>query len=289
MMSDDKKAFYLNCGVRTLAISERTHIMGILNMTPDSFYDGGRISSQEQAVEKALQMIADGADIIDIGGESTRPGSETVDTGEELNRVLPVIRGLRTLSDIPISIDTRKAQVAGEALEAGANIVNDISAMRFDPQMAELVSSAGVPVILMHMKGEPKTMQDNPVYDDLMKDIIQTLKQRVLAAWDAGIDRRNVVVDPGIGFGKNWQDNFLIIRKLRELEILDCPILMGVSRKSFIGNLLQLPAEQRLFGTASAVAACVLNGAHILRVHDVREMAQVIRIADRIKEGGGNR
>ncbi|MFH1942326.1 MAG: dihydropteroate synthase [bacterium] len=277
------RVFNLDCGSRTLRLSERTHVMGILNVTPDSFYDGGRYFNCDRAVERALEIAAEGADLIDIGGESTRPGAEPLDVREEMKRVIPVIEGLQGKISIPISIDTRKSQVAEAAFKAGASLVNDISALRDDPNMASVVAKYRVPVVLMHMKGTPRDMQKNPEYDDLMGEIYLFLEMSVRRAVKMGIQREKIIVDPGIGFGKKWEDNFVILKRMQEFLRLDCPLMVGVSRKSFIGLALEVSEDERLMGTAGAVATCVMQGAHIVRVHDVKEMVQVVRIADRIK------
>ncbi|MFH0989717.1 MAG: dihydropteroate synthase [bacterium] len=255
--------------------------MGILNVTPDSFSDGGRYSSSEQVVDAALQMSADGADFIDIGGESTRPGSQPVSTQEELGRVLPVIEELSRRSDIPISIDTYKSNVAAQALQAGAVIVNDISGGLADSGMIDVVARYHASMILMHMQGTPRTMQGNPVYKNVVQEIIKFLEMQQNKAKAAGIEQ--VIVDPGIGFGKNLDHNIEIIRMLTSFHKLSCPILMGVSRKSFIGKILDLPVGQRMEGTAAAVAVCIQNGANIVRVHDVKQMKRVALIVDRLK------
>ena len=276
-------SFAIDCGSRVLRLSERTHIMGVLNVTPDSFSDGGQYFETDRAVERALEMAGEGADIIDIGGESTRPGSDSVGEEEELDRVIPVIQRLRGQVNVPISIDTTKSIVAKEAIEAGAHIVNDISALRSDPQMAALVAEHRVPLILMHMRGLPKNMQKNPTYTDLIGEIYDFLDERVAAAVDAGIARDRIIVDPGIGFGKKWPDNFILLNRLKQFQGLGCPLLIGVSRKSFIGWALNRPEDDRVMGTAAAVAASVLKGVHIVRVHDVKEMLQVVQIVDRIR------
>ncbi len=262
--------------------------MGILNVTPDSFSDGGRHYSLDDALRRALEMRDEGADIIDIGGESTRPGSQPVPLDEELRRVVPVIERLRGQMTIPISVDTYKAKVAESALHAGADLVNDISGLRFDSNMASVIARFRAGVVLMHIKGTPRDMQKNPHYDDLMAEIIGYLKQSKQLAMDAGITPEQIVIDPGIGFGKRLQDNFQILRELSKLARLRCPILVGPSRKSFIGLTLGLPAEERLEGTAAAVAACVFNGASIVRVHDVKEMKRVVTIADAIVRKGNS-
>ncbi len=269
-------------GGKIFDFSKRTYVMGILNVTPDSFSDGGKYFTLDSAIEHAMKMIEDGADIIDVGGESTRPGSEPVSIEEELRRVIPVIKELVKRSDVPISIDTYKSEVARQALEEGAVIVNDISGLKFDKKMADVVASYKASVVLMHIKGTPKTMQQNPHYDDVISEIYSYLCESVEIAKSAGIEQ--IIIDPGIGFGKRLIDNLEIIRRLREFKSLGYPILIGVSRKSFIGNVLNLPVEERLEGTAGAVAISVWNGANIVRVHDVKEMTRVVKIVDAIKQ-----
>ncbi len=269
-------------GTKEFDFSKRTYIMGILNVTPDSFSDGGRYFSLDLAVRRAVEMVKEGADIIDVGGESTRPGSEPVPVEEELRRVIPVIKEIVKRVDVPISIDTYKSEVAKQALDNGAVIVNDISGLRFDEKMANVVARYKASVVLMHIKGTPKTMQQNPEYSDVISEIYNYLSESVEIARGFGIEQ--IIVDPGIGFGKRLIDNLEIIRRLREFKSLGYPVLIGVSRKSFIGNVLNLPVEQRLEGTAGAVAISVWNGANIVRVHDVKEMARVVKIVDAIKQ-----
>jgi len=281
----DKKHLW-RCRDKVLNLDQRTYVMGILNVTPDSFSDGGRHYSLDAAVQRALEMQAEGADIIDIGGESTRPGSQPVSLDEELRRVTPVIEQLRAQITVAISADTYKAQVAEAALNAGADIVNDISGLRFDSNMASVIAKAGAGVVLMHIKGTPRDMQKDPHYDNLMAEIIDYLEQSKQLAIDAGIEIERIVIDPGIGFGKRLQDNFQILRELSKLARLRCPILVGPSRKSFIGQTLGLPVEERLEGTAAAVTACVFNGASIVRVHDVKQMKRVVTLADAIAGKG---
>jgi len=259
----------------------QTKIMGILNVTPDSFSDGGKFSSVESAYAHASQMIAAGVDIIDIGGESTRPGAEPVSTDEEKRRVLPIIEKLAG-KNIIISIDTTKAEVAKAALAAGASMVNDISGLRFDPKMAEVAAAAKADLCVMHIQGNPRDMQDSPHYDDLMGEIINYLSEGLAIAKKAGILQEQIIVDPGIGFGKTPQQNLEIIKRLRELTVLGCPILVGPSRKSVVGRVLDLPIDERLFGTAALVAASILNGAAYVRVHDVKEMKQVAKMCDAV-------
>lgn len=261
--------------------------MGILNVTSDSFSDGGLFVEAEAAVEYAEGMVSEGADIIDIGGESSRPGADSVPAEVEMDRVLPVIEKLAKTTEIPISIDTYKSFVARHALDMGACIVNDISALRADPDMASVIAEAGVPVVLMHMKGTPKDMQLDPYYDSLICEIISFLKARIQAAVDAGISPSQIIIDPGIGFGKTVAHNLEIIRRLRKFKSLGKPILIGTSRKSFIGKVLALPVDDRLEGTAATVATAIANGADIVRVHDVREMARVARMTDAIVRSYG--
>lgn len=276
------KMYSLDCGITTLHLSERTHVMGILNITPDSFSDGGEYFEQDRAVDRAIKIEKEGADIIDIGGESTRPGSDSVSIEDEIKRVVPVIEKMQGKVKIPISIDTTKSEVAAAALQAGAHIVNDISGMQFDNNMASVVKRYDVPVILMHIKGTPKNMQVDPNYEDLMGEIKLYLKKCKEMAVSKDIDPQKIILDPGIGFGKKWTDNYIIIRKLKELRDLNSPLLVGVSRKSFIGKALNNSEKHRLMGTAAAVTAAILEGAHIVRVHDVKDMLQVSRIADRL-------
>jgi len=264
-------------------VRQRTVIMGILNVTPDSFYDGGRYARAEAAVQHALQMVQDGADIVDIGGESTRPGSQPVPEEEELRRVLPVIEAVRGQVDVPISIDTTKSRVAERALQAGACMVNDISGLGFDPRMAEVVARHGALCCVMHIQGTPQTMQQNPQYEDVVRDISRYFEERLALAERAGIPRENIWLDPGIGFGKTVEHNLEILRRLREFTAFGLPILIGTSRKSFIGKILgDLPPEERLEGTAATVAIAIMNGANAVRVHDVREMVRVARMTDAV-------
>ncbi len=276
----------LNCRSQRLELGSRTLIMGILNVTPDSFSDGGLFAEVEAAVEHARNMVAEGADIIDVGGESSRPGADTVSVEAEKDRVLPVIERLLETVEVPISIDTYKSSVARDALSMGACIVNDITALRGDPDMASVVAEAGAPVILMHMKGTPKDMQIDPHYDSLISEITSFLRTRIQAAIDAGISQDQIVIDPGIGFGKTIAHNLEIIRRLREFRSLGKPILIGTSRKSFIGKVLGLSTNDRLEGTAASIAVAIANGADIVRIHDVKELARVIRMTDAIVRGG---
>jgi len=263
-------------------LSSRTHIMGILNVTPDSFSDGGRFYKLDDAVRQGMKMAEEGADIIDVGGESTRPGSHPVSLEEELSRVIPVIESLSQQIDVPISIDTYKAKVAQEALNAGAQMINDISALRHDPEMKKIAASYDVPVALMHIQGTPRTMQEHPWYEDVIGEIAVYLKESIQIAKDAGIDQAKIIIDPGIGFGKRLEDNLNILKNLKEFSILNCPILIGCSRKSFIGKILNLPMEERLEGSLAALAVAVMNGAHIVRVHEVKESKRVVSLVDAI-------
>lgn len=269
------------CGDTEIRCGERTLVMGVLNVTPDSFSDGGRYSSAAEAVAEGRRMVGDGADILDVGGESTRPGAEPVSEEEEIRRVLPVIEGLSDVG-VPVSIDTRKPGVARPALEAGAVIVNDVGGAR-DPDMFGVVRDAGAGLVLMHMRGEPTTMQDSPMYEDVVSDVKEYLRERVEAAVFAGISADRIAVDPGIGFGKTVDQNLALLRGLSSLGDLRCPILVGPSRKRFIGAILDdAPVEDRLEGTAGAVAWLAAIGADVVRVHDVREMVRVVRVVDAI-------
>ena len=258
----------------------RTHVMGILNVTPNSFFDGGKFVTAESAVKQGMQMVEEGADFIDVGGESTRPGSEPVPAEEEIIRIVPVIERLGKLTPIPISVDTCKSEVAKAAIEAGAVIVNDISAMTSDPKMLPLVAHEKVSAVLMHMKGTPKTMQQNPVYDHVVSEVGEYLQGRAEQCRIAGVDQ--VMIDPGIGFGKNLQHNLELIKHLDVFRSYGFPLLVGPSRKSFLGMILDLPVDQRLEGTAAAVTSCVLHVANVVRVHDVRAMKRVVTVADAI-------
>jgi len=281
-----RRTFRLKLHSRTLVLGERTLLMGVLNVTPDSFSDGGRYRDAGAAVRRALEMEAEGADIIDIGGESTRPGSEPVSAETELARVLPVVEGLRGRLKIPISIDTQKTRVAEAALAAGAEMVNDVSALRTDPALAEVVRRARVPLVLMHMRGRPKTMQLRPFARDVMADVTRGLREALGRARRAGIPRSRLILDPGIGFGKSVEQNCELLARLPELARLGCPLLVGTSRKAFLGALAGGGTEdRRIWGTAASVTATVLGGAHIVRVHDVAEMLRVVRVADGIVRG----
>ena len=264
---------------------KRTYIMGILNVTPDSFSDGGDFNTLETGLMQAKKMVKAGADIIDIGGQSTRPGSGVVSIDEELNRVLPIIKFLRSkkniCAEIPISVDTTRAIVAEKAIEAGTNLINDISAGTYDDEMFSVVADLKVPIILMHIRGTPKTMQKLTDYQDLIGEIYKFLESRIEVAIKAGIEREKIIIDPGIGFAKNYEQNLEIIRNLSRFKSLNCPILVGLSRKSFIGQILNQPdAKQRVWGTAAGCVAAIAQYIDILRVHDVKEMSEVCRVAD---------
>jgi len=274
------KPTFLDCRGRRLDYTRRTLIMGIINCTPDSFYAGSRVQEVDAAVAAGVRMAAEGADLLDIGGESTRPGSEPVSVQEEIDRVLPVIEKLHSQVEAAISIDTYKARVAEAALEAGANMVNDISGLRFDPEMAECVRRYEAAIVVMHIKGRPRDMQQNPEYRDLMAELHDYFAERISFCESHGISRERIILDPGIGFGKRYEHNYEILRRLRELSEFSQAVLIGPSRKSFLGAALGLPPEERLEGTAAAVTIGIQNGADIVRVHDVAEMARVARVAD---------
>lgn len=268
-----------------LKLGDRTQIMGVLNVTPDSFSDGGRFLDHDRAIEHGLNLAREGADIIDVGGESTRPYSRKVTAQEEIERVVPVIKALSRELTLPISIDTFKAEVAQKALEAGAAIINDISSLRFDPDMAGVAAKARVPVILMHIQGTPADMQNHPIYQDLMGEIIAFLQEAIERAVKAGIRRELLMVDPGIGFGKTFDHNLEIIRELGRLVTLQQPVLLGSSRKAFIGHILNKEAPERDLGTMATIAAGILNGAQIVRVHNVAMALQTVKVIDAIKRG----
>lgn len=276
----------LNIGKKAFDLNERTLIMGILNVTPDSFSDGGRFGSVDAAVEHAIAMIEEGADIIDIGGESTRPkgvysGTRAVTAEEEMNRVIPVIERLCAVTDVPVSIDTTKSVVAEAALRAGASMVNDISGLKFDPRMAETAARYNAVLAVMHIQGTPETMQIDPVYTDVVAEVKEELSRSVEHARSAGVTK--IIIDPGIGFGKTLDHNLTLLQHLKEFETLGLPILIGTSRKGFIGTILDLPVDQRLEGTAASVAVSIMHGANIIRVHDVKAMKRVALVTDAIK------
>jgi dihydropteroate synthase len=278
--------FHIQCTNTQLTLGTNTQIMGILNTTPDSFSDGGKYLDPFLALDRANEMIAQGANIIDIGGESTRPkgpygeGAVDISQDEEIRRTIPIIKKLAPKVTTPISIDTTKSEVAKHAIEAGASIVNDISALRFDPQMATIVAKYQVPVVLMHMKGTPKTMQQNPEYDQVIAEMISFLDTQIHKAIQAGIHKKNILIDPGFGFGKRFKHNIEILANIKEFHTLQCPILVGPSRKQFTGP--QVSPTDRLPGTLAALTKCILSGAHIVRVHDVWQAHQAAQLADHI-------
>ena len=267
-----------------LKLSSRTQIMGIINLTPDSFSGDGmyNLKSLDRVIRVAERMVEDGADIIDVGGESTRPDSKPVSVQEEIKRVIPTIARLANHIKIPISIDTYKTEVAKAALDAGASMVNSIKGIKRNIRLAKLISLYKVPIIIMHIKGTPRTMQKNPYYKSVISEIITDLRDQIAFARDVGIKKNKIIIDPGIGFGKTTLHNILILKNLRRFRILGNPIAIGTSRKSFIGNILSVGVEQRVMGTAATVSLAIANGAHIVRVHDVKEMVQVARMTDAI-------
>lgn len=285
------KTYNIEWGNHRLVLGKRTCVMGILNVTPDSFSDGGEFFTLGDAVAQGLKLFEDGADILDIGGESTRPFSDEVSVEEEIRRVIPVIENLAARISIPISIDTTKAGVARRAIQAGASIINDVSALRLDHGLADVAAEYDVPVILMHMLGTPKTMQTDPVYDDLIKEIKAFLETAVDYAQRKGVSKSKIIIDPGIGFGKTVEHNLLLIKHLYEFKTLGVPILIGVSRKAFIRNILKDTAAKDInpdlpvveTGTQASIAAAVLNGAHMVRVHNVANTRVTLKIIDAVK------
>jgi dihydropteroate synthase len=280
-----RKKYRLIVGRRTIVLGERTLVMGVLNVTPDSFSDGGEFFRAADAVKAALAMERAGADILDIGAESTRPGSTGISGEEELERLLPVLQGLRGRLKIPISIDTQKVRVAEMAIGAGAEMLNDISGLKTDPKIAGVAARFGVPLILMHMRGTPRTMQRKPWAKDVVKDVLSGLRDSVAIARRAGVRTSQIILDPGIGFGKSFAQNYELLAKLPAIAKLGYPLLVGTSRKGFLGATLarngkSLPVDKRIWGTAATLAASILQGAHIVRVHDVEEMAQVAKVTD---------
>jgi dihydropteroate synthase len=262
-------------------LNSKTYVMGILNVTPDSFFDGGRYQDPEQAVVRAKEMLKEGADFIDVGGMSTRPGAEEISVEEELKRVLPVIRKLKEEVPIPISVDTYRSEVADEALKNGASIVNDISAFNLDEEMPKIIAKHKASCILMHMKGRPNIMQVNPSYEDVMAEVLLYFEKAIWKANVEGVEK--VIIDPGIGFGKTAEHNLILIKNIYELKKLDCPVMIGVSRKSFIGKLSDTEVGERLSGTVSLNTIAILNGVNILRVHDVKEAVSMAKIVDTYK------
>jgi dihydropteroate synthase len=299
-----RRRFKLRLPSRTLLLGQRTLVMGVLNVTPDSFSDGGLFLDTDAAVARALEIERDGADILDIGGESTRPGSKGVSAKEELQRILPVLEKLRGKIKTPISVDTSKSEVAEAAAAAGAEILNDVTALQNDPRIAEVARRRKLPIILMHMRGEPRTMQKGPFAKDVIRDVLTGLRRAIALARRAGVAKTQIIIDPGIGFGKNYAQNLELLRRLPELSKLGYPLLVGTSRKSFIAHILRAQPQQaseadnriwgtaatvvddRTWGTAATVAASIMQGAHIVRVHDVAEMVQVARVTDAILSQG---
>jgi dihydropteroate synthase len=285
------KRYTLSWLKHTLILGPRTTVMGIVNVTPDSFSDGGRFDTTEAAITQGKLLADAGAGIIDIGGESTRPFAPAVSAEEEMARVLPVIEHLASRLDVPISIDTTKAEVARRAAEAGAAMINDISALTMDPEIAQVAASHQLPLILMHMKGTPRTMQLDPTYDDVVAEVRTYLRDAIDRAVSAGVPRERVIIDPGIGFGKTGRHNMVLIRQLKALGELDVPILVGPSRKRFIRDLVKPPGQEDIAadcaevenGTLAAVAAAILNGAHIVRVHDVARTMAMVKVLDAIR------
>jgi len=282
-----RKRFKLRLRSGVLSLGERTLVMGVLNVTPDSFSDGGRFLDPRRAVERGLAMEREGADLLDLGAESTRPGAHGIPAAEELRRLLPVLEALGRRLKIPISIDTQKSAVAEMALGAGAQIINDVSGLRSDPRLAQVAAKSQAPLILMHMRGIPRSMQRGPFAREVLRDVMTGLRRSVAIATKAGVEKSQIVIDPGIGFGKSFSQNYQLLAQLPEFAKLGFPILVGTSRKGFLGKTLAkngkpAPASERLWGTAATVTATILLGAHIVRVHDIAEMAQVARVTDQI-------
>jgi len=275
-----RSSYIFRAREKTVELGERTRLMGVVNVTPDSFFDGGRFLERSQAIEHSLSLVEAGADILDLGADSSRPGAESVPVGEELDRLLPVLQEVRKRVCVPISVDTSKPAVAREALKEGADIVNDITAFRCDPEMPRIVSEWDAGVVLTHMRGTPKTMQERPFSENILEEIQTDLQVAISKACQNGIARERIIIDPGIGFGKSLEDNCRILNRLSFLEGFRLPILIGTSRKSFLGKMLDRPAAERIWGTAASVVVAILRGVHIVRVHDVVEMNQVARVTD---------
>ncbi len=274
---------WIRAGEKKIPLGSRALVMGVLNVTPDSFSDGGQFLDPHFAIDQVQKMIADGADIIDVGAESTRPGSRTIEVVEELQRLRPVLQVLGKKCSVPISVDTRKAEVAKRALDWGVHLVNDVSALRFDMDLGHLVANTRAGIVLMHMKGDPETMQDHCQYDNVVDEVKTFLQDRIEIAESYGIDREQIVIDPGIGFAKNTEQNLSLLRGLTAFKSLGQPVLVGVSRKSFIGAVLNKPVGKRIMGTAAAVTMAVLHGAKIVRVHDVEHMKDVVTMVSAIQ------
>ena len=274
---------WIRAGEKKIFLSSRALVMGVLNITPDSFSDGGKFRDPNFAIDQAQNMIAAGADIIDVGAESTRPGSHAIEVEEELRRLRPVLKILGETCSVPISVDTRKAEVAKRALDWGVHMVNDVSALQFDMDLGHLVANTRAGIVLMHMKGDPETMQDHCQYDNVVDEVKTFLQDRIEIAESYGIDREQIVIDPGIGFAKNTEQNLSLLRGLTAFKSLGQPVLVGVSRKSFIGAVLNKPVGKRIMGTAAAVTMAVLHGAKIVRVHDVEHMKDVVTMVSAIQ------
>jgi dihydropteroate synthase len=277
-----RKRFNLKLRHHDLTFGERTFVVGVINITPDSFSDGGQNFDPATALQRAIEMEAEGADIIEIGGESTRPGATPVPLEEELARVLPLLEALQDRVSLPISVDTYKNEVARQAIACGASLINDISALRFDETIANTIAETGAGLILMHMRGEPATMQQMEASQDIFAEIERDMKSALEKAVQSGVEREQIIFDPGIGFGKTLEQNLAILNHLERFEKLNLPIMIGTSRKSFIGRITGRPTPERIFGTAASVAAAILRGAHLVRVHDVKEMVEVARLTDAI-------
>lgn len=282
MPSSKVESLSVQAGDYLLQFNRRTLVMGILNVTPDSFSDGGKYINRDDAISHGIKLAAEGSDIIDIGGESTRPGAEPLSLEDELNRVIPVIKKLAKEVQIPISIDTYKSEVAREALDAGASIINDISGLKSDDKMAGIAAEYDVPVVVMHIKGTPRDMQINPHYENMISEVRNSLAESVNIALNAGVDKNKIIVDPGIGFGKDLMDNFSLIKNLDYFKSLGHFILIGPSRKSFLWKTLDVSPEETIEATAAAVTACIMAGADIVRIHDVKEVMNAIKVADLI-------
>jgi dihydropteroate synthase len=278
----NRARFTIRCGDHTLELGGRTLLMGTINVTPDSFSDGGRFYKTDQAIKQGELLASEGADILDVGGESTRPFSNSVGVEEELQRVIPVVSQLAKSTSLPISIDTCKGQVASAALDAGATMINDISGLRYDPELAQLAAKSQIPLVLMHMQGSPRTMQLEPNYGSLLSEIIGFLEERIQFACEAGMSRDQIIVDPGIGFGKTVHHNLLLLKHLDALATLGRPILLGTSRKSFIGAVLDKEVTEREPGSWATVCAGIIKGAHIVRVHEVTTCRQIADMVDAI-------
>ena len=285
-VSTFRRAYLLRAREKRLELGRRTRVMGVVNVTPDSFFDGGRYLERSKAVERCLKLVDSGADILDLGGESSRPGAQAVSADEELERILPVLQEVRKQVSVLISVDTYKSVVAREALKEGADMVNDISAFAFDPELPQVVREWDAAVVLMHMRGTPQTMQEIPPSQDILVEVQTDLQTAVSKAVENGISKERMIIDPGIGFGKTVEDNCKILNRLSFLETFDLPIMVGTSRKSFLGKILDLPAQERIWGSAASVAIAIMRGAHIVRLHDVAEMNQVAQISDAVLAEG---